>query len=490
MFSYKKQVGALITGQMLSMIIGFIVPLLLVRLLSKNDYGLYAQFNTILSFCTVLFSFGLSSELYYSYPTANNEKKRILVFQSLMMLLICGLFATIILNVPIVKNHIINDNFLERSYIYLVAVIGISIPEILITSLYVVNHDNKTSAMFLPLMMIIRVTLILLFYSISPSIDSVFFAILISSLIKFVYVIAYAGKLIRNNAPGKLIDSIILKDQIRYTIPLGLASSLRVFVQQVDRLVLMSFVSPAAYAIYSIAFYGVPGLNQVYQSISQVYIPRMSTAWHNNNIDNLIALYHSMVSKTLSYTIPIILIILLFADPIIPYVFSNKYIDSVPYFRIYLLTFIVSSIGCGNILRATGETKKSLKAYVVTSVIILPLTYFLIRYFNLKGAIIAATLSAIFPKILLSIYDARAINRNVLSLFPWRNIIILTIISFICLIPFVLIYYYVGHTNFWVSLIWVCVYLMLVFVLELNYNVCAISKDDLRAFKNKILRKI
>ena len=480
----------MITGQMLSMIIGFIVPLLLVRLLSKSDYGLYAQFNTILSFCTVLFSFGLSSELYYSYPTANNEKKRILIFQSLMMLFIFGLFAVIILNIPIIKNYIVDDDFLNQSYIYLVAVIGISVPEVLMTTLYVLNHDNSTSATFLPLMMIIRVGLILLFYKINPTIDSVFFAILLSSLIKFIYVIIYAGKLIKKNAPGKLTDVAILKDQIKYTIPFGLSNSLRVFVQQIDRLILISFVSSAEYAIYSIAFYGVPGLNQVYQSISQVYIPRMSTAWHNNNIDNLVALYRSMVSKTLSYTIPIILIILLYADPIIPYVFSDKYLDSIPYFRIYLLTFIVSSIGCGNILRATGKTKQSLNAYIITSVLILPLTYILIKHANLKGAIIAAIIGAIFPKILLSFYDARAIKKNILSLFPWRNIIKLVTISLISLIPFVLIYYYIGHTNFWITLVLICVYLLLVFLLELQYKVCAISKSDIKSLKNKILKNV
>lgn len=51
--NYKKQMGALITGQMFSLLLNFLLPLILVRILTKNDYGVYAQFNVILSFCTV-----------------------------------------------------------------------------------------------------------------------------------------------------------------------------------------------------------------------------------------------------------------------------------------------------------------------------------------------------------------------------------------------------------------------------------------------------
>lgn len=489
MINYKKQIGSLITGQMLSLLLGFILPLILVRVLTKNDYGLYAQFNVILSFCTVFFSFGLSSELYYSYPLANSREKRILVFQSLLMLSVAGILAVLILYVPFVKDYFITDDSFVDSYVYLAIAVLLSVPEVLITSLYVLNNDNKTSATFLPIMTVLRVALILILYWMSPQIETVFLAIILSSVVKLLYVVKYSFKVMNKNGRDGWIDRRILKSQLRYSIPLGMASSISVFVQQLDKLIVMSFVSPATYAIYSIAFYGVPGLSQVYLSISQVYIPRMSVAYKEGNVGNLIGLYHSMVSKTLSYTIPIVLIIILFANPIVPFVFSEKYVDSVPYFQIYLLTFIVSSIGCGNILRATGETRRSLMAYVYTAIIMLPFTYFAIKYYYLNGAITAATLGAILPKILLSIYDAKSIKRSVTSLYPWKNIMKITVISLICLLPFVLIYKYVGHSNFWMSLIWISCYLSLTFVLQLFYGVFVVSWADVKSLKNKLLRR-
>lgn len=480
-------------GQMLSLVLGFVLPLILVRVLTKNDYGLYAQFNVILSFCTVFFSFGLSSELYYSYPLANQREKRILVFQSLMMLFVAGIIAVFILYIPAVKDYFITDDSFISCYVYLAIAVLLSVPEILITSLYVLNNDNKTSATFLPLMTVLRVLLILILYGIYPQIETVFVAIIIGSLIKLFYVVMYACKVINKNkngnGNGKLFDIRILKSQLRYSLPLGFASSVRIFVQQLDKLIILSFVSPAVYAIYSIAFYGVPGLTQVYLSISQVYIPRMSIAYKEKDLNGLIELYHSMVSKTLSYTIPIIFIIILFSDPIVPFVFSDKYIDSVPYFQIYLLTFIVSSIGCGNILRATGETKRSLMAYVYTALVMIPFTYFAIKFYYLNGAITSATIGAVLPKLLLAVFDAQSIKKSVLSVYPWRKIMKITLISLLVLIPFILIYVYVGHDNFWISLIWISCYLLLTFSLQLRYKVFVITWEDLMAYKSKVLKR-
>lgn len=489
MANYRKQMGALITGQMLSLLLGFMLPLILVRILSKHDYGLYAQFNVILSFCTTFFNFGFSSELYFSYPTAQEKEKRILVFQSFLMLMIAGIIASIILYIPIVKNYIISQGNFEELYFYLTCAVLVSVPEILITALYVLNHDNKTSAFFLPIMTLFRVCLIFIFYKIDPSIKSVFSAILISSIVKFLYVVGYTTTLIKKNKGEQLINKKILVSQIKYSIPLGFASSTRILIQQLDKLIILSFVSPSVYAIYSIAFYGVPGLAQVYLSISQVYIPRMATAYKENNLAGVVSLYHSMVSKTLSYTIPIILIIMLFADPIIPFIFSNKYTDSVPYFQIYLLTFIIQSIGCGNILRATGETRRSLMAYIYTAIIMFPLTYFAIKYYYLHGAIVAATIGAILPKILLSIYDAHSIKASILAIYPWKNIFTIFAISLICLLPFIGVFYWIGHENFWMTLVWISLYLGITFSLQIYFNVFILNYSEIRAYIRKIIKK-
>ena len=302
MSSHRKQLAALLTGQMLSLALSFIVPLILVRLLTTNDYGLYSQFNVVLSFCTAFFAFGLSSELYYSYPTAPSDQRRILISQCYVMLTVMGLIAGLILALPFVKNYVTEAPTFSDNYIFLILSVILSVPDVIITVLYVLNNDHKVSASFLPVSTIVRVLLIFLFYYIDPSIKSLFLAIFFSVLLKYIFILAYSISLIRKNKGEKYFDKQIFINQLKYSLPLGFASSTRILLQQIDKMILLGFITPSAYAIYAIAFYGVPGLTQVYLSISQVYIPRMVIAHKNSDIYQVKALYHSMVSKTLSYT--------------------------------------------------------------------------------------------------------------------------------------------------------------------------------------------
>ena len=253
-------------------------------------------------------------------------------------------------------------------------------------------------------------------------------------------------------------------------------------------MILLGFITPSAYAIYAIAFYGVPGLTQVYLSISQVYIPRMVIAHKNSDIYQVKALYHSMVSKTLSYTIPLISVIILFADPIVPFVFSSKYIASIPYFRIYLITFIIGAVGCGNMLRITGETKKSLYAYLYSAIFIVPFTYFSIKYYSLNGAIVSAVLGNILPKIILSRYDMKTLSVSLADLYPWKVIFKQIAISCITLVPFVFLYVTYAM-NFWSAVCCIVVYLGVVSMLEMYFGVFIISFDDLKSYICRIIKK-
>ena len=488
MSSHRKQLASLLTGQMLSLALSFVVPLILARLLTTNDYGLYSQFNVVLSFCTTFFAFGLSSELYYSYPTAPSELRRILISQCYVMLTIMGLIAGLMLALPFVKNYITEDPVFSDNYIFLILSVIISVPEVIITVLYVLNNDHKVSATFLPVSTIVRVLLIFLLYHVDPSIKSLFLAIFLSTLLKYIFILVYSIGLVKKNNGEKYFDKQIFINQLKYSLPLGFASSTRILLQQVDKMILLGFITPSAYAIYAIAFYGVPGLTQVYSSISQVYIPRMVIAHKNSDRYQVKALYHSMVSKTLSYTIPLILVIILFADPIVPFVFSSKYIASIPYFRIYLITFIIGAVGCGNMLRVTGETKKSLYAYLYSAIFIIPFTYFSIKYYSLNGAIVSAVLGNILPKIILSRYDMKALSVSLFDLYPWKVIFKQIAISCIALVPFVFLYLTCA-IHFWSAVCCLIVYLGVVSILEMCFGVFIISFDDLKSYICRIIKK-
>ena len=98
-------------------------------------------------------------------------------------------------------------------------------------------------------------------------------------------------------------------------------------------------------------------------------------------------------------------------------------------------------------------------------------------------------LGSILPKLLLSMYDARAMKISIFRLYPWKIILKIFFISILVLIPFVLIYLYVGHQNFWLSLIWIVLYLIIVSYIQMYNNVFVINYASFLSLINKIIKK-
>ncbi len=478
--------GALVFGQFSALLLSFLVPMILAHLLTNDDFGVYAQFNLIMAFCMSFFSFGISSELYFFYPKSDQSERKILVFQSFMLLVIIAVVTFLLFLIPEFRNLFIANNQLESNFVYLILGIFFSIPTVIISNLYVVKHDNLTSALYLPISTITRVFLIFLFYWYNPSLQSIFLALLVNYLILFIYVIIYVYFTIKSNNGNVLWNYSLLKKQVSYSIPLGIANSTRIFAQQIDKLILLSYISPAGYAIYSIASYGVPGLNQIYLSISQVYIPRMAVAFADSDLKLSLELYKSMVLKTLSYTVPVIFIVALFSPVIVPFLFSNKYMESVPYFQIYLFTFIFSAMGNGIALRASGETRRSLYAYLYSLIFIVPFTFFAIKQFGLNGAIVSAVLSSILPRILLTKYDLIILNCKLNEIFPWKEMMKILLISILYLIPFYFLIQYFT-INIILSLLCISVYLILVVITEIHNNLFVITKRESKIYIDNII---
>ena len=63
------------------------------------------------------------------------------------------------------------------------------------------------------------------------------------------------------------------------------------------------------------------------------------------------------------------------------------------------------------------------------------------------------------------------------------------LISILILIPFIFIYLYVGHQNFWLSLVWIVLYLIIVSWVQMYNNVFVINYAGLLSLVDKIIRK-
>lgn len=472
-------------GRIISMLAGFAMPIFLTRFLSKGDYGLYSQFYTILNFCGAILALGMQSNLFYFYPTADEKKKKTLLGNTLGVLFFCGLLALVLLEIPFINKFVIaNEEF--NAYIHILAIcVCFYVPTRIIAPLFVIRKDKFASIIFPSTEILLKLVIVIASACIFKNLESIFLSIVIVQFLLLFFVCWYAMKKI-DNVPAPLFDISLLKEQIVYALPFGFSVLLNTFARQFDKIVCISYLSAEDYAIYALAFFGIPGISQIYDSVCEVNLVNMTKAYQAGDLSSMHYQYKIFSVKMLSFSVPIILIVFLFSGEIISFLFTDKYLPSVPFFRIYILSFIIGMLGAGIVLRAMGKTRYSLRAYVYSSVFSIPLTYLFIMKYGIWGAIITAMISLILPKLFQIYFERKILSVGIAQYMLWKSFFYIIIISLLCLFPIVIIHHFFVM-NIWVCFVFSFIYIICVYLIEIKYDLFIIDKN---VIYEKINRKI
>lgn len=465
-----KQTASIMAGKIIALLATFAMPLFLTRFLSKYEYGIFSQFYVVVNFCSMIFTLGIHSNLYYFYPNANEQERKSLIVQTIIFLMLFTLIAIGLINIPILGKLIIGQGDLLNYVSFISLGIFFILPVIVIEPLYVAKVDNLTSVFYPPAAVLLKLVFVIGLAVYWHSLNAVLYGVLLASFSSFAFVMIYSFKGIDLKKIRAFFNVELAKKQLSYSIPFGLTLVLNTLALQFDKIICISFLAPAAFATYSVAFYGIPGVHQVYQSLSQVYLMKMASKHHENKINEISDIYKSLVTKTYSFSIPAILIVSLYAKRIIIIFFTSNYIDAVPLFRTYIFSFLIFMLGAGLILRATDKTILSLKSYLYSSIITLPMTYFLIKHFGIWGGMTSAMLSIILPKTLQLHYEMKYLKSNFFSYFPWKKFFIIAMISLVSIIPFVILEHVVEYGNI-IMVLFGTLYIIIVSILEIQYGV-------------------
>lgn len=472
------------TGRILAMIAGFLMPIFLTRYLTQENYGLYSQFNVLVGFMSSIFSFGMQSNLYYYFPNSDEQRRKALVGNTYFTMIVFAIVAFVLLLIPTTAKLFIGSEKLMNFSLLVAVGIFFSVPILLIFPLFVTRGDKTLSVVYPPLEALLRIGIVIGTALVFNSIESILLSMVVYHVLQFVFVTLYASWPYRK-VKGNWFDWGLLKSQFAYSAPFGLAVILNTVFQRFDKMLCISFITPEEYAIYSLAFYGIPGIHQVYESVGEVNILNMSAAYKENNLKETISLAQSYVTRLMSFSIPIILGVYVFAGVLFDFLFPPEYAKAIPFFRIYVFSFVIGALGAGLVLRATGKTRYTLKAYLRSAVVFLPFAYFSIKYYGTWGAIITAMLGILLPKVFQISFEMKILKVSFWQYMPWKKIGIIIFLSVLFILPVVLLNHFVKLNIFVAGGIGV-IYVLAVWFVELKRGLFIMSKESLMNYLSKI----
>lgn len=469
-------------GRLISMLAGFIMPILLVRVMSQTDYGLTSQFLTLYTAVYTIAALGIHTNVLFFCPSSVRNKSDKYVTNTIFLLIVFGFMTGLILFIPFVKLAVFGNSELGNYSDYIILSISLATIMNIVSPLNTIRQDKWGALLFPGIVAFFRIGTIVACALIIQDVYSMFLWLFVYQCVISSLILLYMGY----NTHFSL-DFRLMKEQLIYSLPFGLAVAFQLLLNYYDKFVCIKFLSPAEYAVYSVAFFSIPGITQIYDSLCQVNIVNMSNSYRTGKIEEVLPQYGSFVINTLSFSTPIILSVSLYAEEIMSFLYTEQYVLAAPYFRLYSLTFLTSMLGAGIILRSVNKTKLSLLAFVFTCIIGLPLTYFLVRHYNTSGAICGAMINIMLPRFIQLGMEMVVLKSNISIFLPWKGIFKIAISSLLLLVPFIVI------KKFFCPNIWLCViegvfYVFLLYYYFVVNDLFVIRKHTIIKFINKVIK--
>lgn len=224
--SNGKQIFWLAAGRIFAMLITFFMPFFLTRFLTKSEYGIYAQFNSVSLFLMTIFSFGFPTSLYYFVPRSSNDReKRAVVGNTCLALMIGSFLACILLMLPWMQNHVIGSRELLAYLPFLLVSIILFMPTEIMEPLYVTVRDHRISLWYPSVIILIKVFAVILCAVLLKGIKGVLLGVIICDIFLFISTLFYGIWKTDGFHRGRMKDYFslsLLKKQCLYVYPFGL----------------------------------------------------------------------------------------------------------------------------------------------------------------------------------------------------------------------------------------------------------------------------
>jgi O-antigen/teichoic acid export membrane protein len=169
---------------------------------------------------------------------------------------------------------------------------------------------------------------------------------------------AVANVLLLARAHGLAGSPALLRRQIAYALPFGLAFLLIVPQQQFHPYAVSAAVSAAAFAVYSVGTFQLPVVDVLYSPVSELLQIGLADAEgaglpHKAGL----RLFHEAVAQLAFAFLPLAGLLLVIAPALIELVFSARYLSAVPIFRLSVFPVVLATLPLDGVMRARAQNR-------------------------------------------------------------------------------------------------------------------------------------
>jgi O-antigen/teichoic acid export membrane protein len=407
-------------------LLSIFLPLALVRILSPEQVGRYNIFFLYVMLCPGLFlTGGLNNGLYHwagKYPEAKAEVRESWTLLMGITLTVCALGLVCVHWVaPLIKMSPLDLQLILLS-------IPFSITSSFFEDLMIARGDIWKGSAYSSGFNLLRIASLLAAAWWTRNLESVFWVYLVVTALR-----ALAGCLlvIRGEEIRFIFSLNKTKSVLRYALPVSIAGTASLALRYVDQTVLSFRLSAAKFAFYAMGCLSIPPLEIFEASVNRVLIPRLSRAFAAEENDEAAALFAEGVSELFRFLLPATLGLMLYSEPIIRVLFTQRYMAAAVFLRIYALTYLFYALPFDAIARARADGGWILRTNLFFSILSIAATWFAAHRWNAIGALISVLASQFLMRIYSLTYARRCFAASFSKFLPLKELLMQSGLAFV-----------------------------------------------------------
>lgn len=354
----------------------FLILLLIVKFGSPSEVGIY-NYALIISAPVFLFT---SLKIRSIQVTNNNY--RFNEYYSLIIIL-----NLIVLGIVIIISLLIEKNVIAYSIIILSTIKVLDNLREVLYGLYQKYEDLKTVGVSIIINNIFNIIAFGIGYYLSSNLTISLFTMFITST--FVFLI-YDLRVLSNKYDTKLklvLNRKRLIDILILAIPLSISSSLGSLNTSIPRIILKNSHGEFYLGIFSAIAYILVLANLFANSISQVFLPRLSKYFYKKNIIEFNKLGIKLIGIGFLIGTFTVLLALIFGELILKIAFGEVYskYNMVLIILSIGLLFLLSGVFVGTIITSTGNYKIHYKITIISLIFTVIFSFLTIERYSIYG---------------------------------------------------------------------------------------------------------
>ncbi|HOY83867.1 MAG: oligosaccharide flippase family protein [Candidatus Cloacimonetes bacterium] len=424
----SKQAGLLTSVEFIRFGLKSLVGIILARILVPAELGSYRQLFLIYSTFSTLLLLGIPQSVLYFLPKLRHiDSKR--EFISRAVNLVSALAFVFGLAIFLLRGFIArvfsNPQLELLLILYAVYPLFMFITQIYSQIMLGLKQPGKT-AVFTLFSVAADFVLILGVALLTHNLYHIVLALMVSALLQW----GFAQFQLRHWLTKASFDPGFYHEVFQYSLPLGLASIIGMLSVQLDKLVISGFFTPAQYAVFSIGAMELPFIAILNNSVNAILLPHISS-----EPAKMTEVYRAAVRKNALIIFPFAALGLIFAQPLITLLYTETYLGSVPFFRVYLLNLPLRVATYGIIFMALHKTRYIMLNSIITLGLNLVLNLILVRLIGMMGAVIATVIVTWISVAVYLYWMRHKLGLDLKELFPLKALLKTALVAAISALP-------------------------------------------------------